>query len=96
MPRCEVGDMAVCIGGSAVGTFVHVEAPSMHPQEPDAPAWVCRIAGDCRCVQHMGLFEMRIIAKRGELVTFLDRHLQPIRPPKTPIAIPAPPIEETA
>ncbi len=94
MPRCKVGDMAVCIGGTAVGTFVTVTAPILHPEEPTAPAWLCVVSAECAAQRTFTNGLKRVIpVPKGTKVIFLDRHLWPIRPPKDPQAIPAQPIE---
>jgi hypothetical protein len=94
MPRCKVGDLAVCIHGTALGVFVHVVSPSEHPQEPSAPAWLCKVAGPCDVVRTYPFnYSRPITVPAGAKVIFLDRHLQPIRPPKPPEATPAPPVE---
>lgn len=97
MTRCRRGDFAVCIEGSATGTFVNVGDPHTHPMEPLAPAWLCEVLNPCDAVRHFQLGNrhatMPLRGKPGDKIIFLDRHLQPIRPPAPPEEIPAPPVE---
>jgi hypothetical protein len=94
--RCKPGDMAVCIEGSAVGTFVTVkEAGTPHPFN-GLPSWVCLVRTPCRVTLVDSRTNRTIrhgVAPAGSPVQFLDRELQPIRPTAPPetIAIPAPP-----
>ena len=92
--RCKVGDLAVCIAGTATGTFVTVRSPAEHPQERIEPAWLCVVSAECVALRtYTNGLQRSITVPRAALVVFLDRHLQPIRPPKPPQATPAPPIE---
>jgi hypothetical protein len=92
--RCKPGDLALVVEGSAIGTFVTVKEPGiLHPIHR-LPSWICTVSAPCK-VTLIEAYTMRVIrhsiAPAGSLVQFLDRELQPIRPPPAPIAIPAPP-----
>lgn len=97
--RCAPGDMAVCIEGTATGTFVTVKEPG-HPHPfTGLPSWLCVV----RTPTRVTLVDVRTnrkvrngVVPAGSLVQFLDRELWPIRPPRPPIAIPAPSEELTA
>jgi len=87
----------VCIRGTAVGTFVTVHSRTRHPQDPVEIAWNCIVSAECEAIRSFPNGSRRTLkVPRGSNVIFLDRHLQPIRPPPIPEQTPAPPIEETA
>lgn len=91
--RCKPGDMAVCIEGTAVGTFVTVkEAGHPHPHT-GLPSWVCIVRTPCKVTLtdiRTGRTIRHGYAQPGDPVQFLDRELQPIRPPADPTSINVP------
>ena len=92
--RCKPGDLAVCIEGTATGTFVTVVEPGVPHPFTGLPSWACKVRTPTR-VTLVDVRTNRAIrsttAPAGSLVQFLDKELQPIRPKRPPIAIPAPP-----
>ena len=91
--RCKPGDMAVCIEGSAVGTFVTVKERGTDHPHTHLPSWVCIVATPTKVT----LVDIRTnrnirheVVPAGSPVQFLDRELQPIRPAPAPTTISVP------
>ena len=96
--RCQPGDLALVIAGDNVGAFVDVlRLGENHPID-GRPAWECRIKAEMM-VTSVDMKRRRIMGQHrlpaGEIAMFCDDILWPIRPPKTPQAIPAPELETT-
>jgi hypothetical protein len=94
--RCRPGDLAVVIEGANTGAFVDVlRRGDNHPRTGE-PAWECRTKADMR-VTHVDMKRRKVIGEcwlpAGATAHFCDTVLWPIRPPRTPMAIPAPPQE---
>lgn len=93
--RCTPGDLAVCIEGTAVGTFVDVVQPGTPHPYTKLPSWLCKV----KTATRVTLVDLRThrtirhtVVPPGSFVQFLDRELWPIRPRPAPVAIPAPPV----
>ena len=94
--RCRPGDLALVIEGQNTGAFVDVlRLGAYHPVD-GLPAWECRTKADMM-VTTVDMKKRKVLGTRllpaGGTAMFCDYILWPIRPPKTPTAIPAPPIE---
>ena len=94
--RCRPGDLAIVIEGESCGAVVDVLRRTYDHPTTGAPSWECRIRADM-LITHVNMRTGRAMGRRiapaGETACFVDVCLQPIRPPKPPRAIPAPPIE---
>lgn len=89
--RCKPGDFAVCVMGTASGTFVTVlERGPDHPLL-GWPAWACRVAAPCKATKVNMVTGRRMshfTTQPGAIVLFCDRELQPIKPPPVPETLP--------
>jgi hypothetical protein len=95
--RCQPGDLAVVIEGSATGSFVTVLTRGEDHPLHGWPSWHCRVMAptEVTLIGYAPNGRTRKLAEKimpaGGTVLFCDKELKPIRPP--PKATPAPPRE---